>query len=92
MESRSNKTIEQNAIDIVKKFMPYANGVNRQFEFPNAVECARIFIANAKLICTYVSRKDRDSVAEFRSPDYQFVDFWIEVENELNDLTLEDVE
>lgn len=90
--------MRQIAIDIVKKFMPYlySNGntidqvENRRFN--NAIKCSRILVANAKLICPYVSRKDKDSVAEFRSPDCQFVDFWIEIESELNNLTLEDVE
>ena len=94
--------MKQNSIDIVKKFFPYTKTFSLDEDglefsrdelasFRNAVECARIFIANAKLICPYVSRKDKDSVAEFRSPDYQFVDYWIEIENELNNLTLEDI-
>jgi len=89
--------MKQNAIDIVNKFMPYASLTSmlrddaESCRFRNAVECARIFIVNAKIICPYVSRKDKDSVAESRSPDYQFVDFWIEIESELNNLTLEDI-
>lgn len=83
--------MKQNAIDIVKKFIPYAKGANNEFEFQNAVECAKVFIVNAKVICPYIRRADRDSSAELKAPDYQFVDFWIEIESELNNLTLEDV-
>lgn len=94
--------MRQNAIDIVKKFFPYTKtfsldedglefSLDKLASFRNAVECARIFIVNAKIICPYVSRKDRDTVAEFRSPDYQFVDYWIEIEGELSQLTLEDI-
>lgn len=91
--------MKQNAIDIVKKFKPYANyqsdsmylDIDENIWLRNAVECARIFIANAKIICPYVSRKYRDTVHEFRCSDYQFVDYWIEIEGELNQLTLEDI-
>lgn len=87
--------MKQNAIDIVKKFMPYSYSIGNSLSeveatrFWNAVECARIFIANVKIFCPYVNRKDRETVRELRSPDYQFVDYWIEIEGELNQLTLE---
>lgn len=94
--------MKQNAIDIVKKFMPYTRNFVLQINikdsihseinnFRNAVECARIFIANAKIICPYVSRKYRETVHEIRCSDYQFVDYWIEIEGELNQLTLDDI-
>ena len=94
--------MKQNAVDIAKKFMPYvycymgggmlSDDYDKNVAFRNAVECARIFIANVKIICPYVNRKDKDTVRELRSADYQFVDYWIEIEGELNQLTLEDIE
>jgi len=73
--------MKQKAIYIVEKFMPYSYSIGSSLSevevtrFWNAVECARIFIANAKAICPYVRRKDRDTILQFRSPDYQFVDY-----------------
>ena len=91
--------MKKEAIEIVKKFMPYVKAESTTFFDPNgderrllnAKECALIFTNNVKKICPYFSRLNIATIEQFRAKDVYFLDYWMQIEDEIRKLTLDDL-